>query len=94
VFYLDVRMFYNSFQVLFMCFCMCFKCTFQVFHPYLDVAIFATGCFKSRSGVAFPSSLSATFLDVSSPYGAGWASAVSSLSFLDAGDVQSGIGPT
>jgi hypothetical protein len=52
-----LRMFYNGFQVFFLSISdVCFKC-FICLHTY--VACVASGCFKSRSGVAFPSSLSA-----------------------------------
>jgi hypothetical protein len=56
-----LRMFYNGFQVFFMCFYKCFKCIFQAFYLLLDVCCkYCIWMFKSRSGVVSLSSLSAT----------------------------------
>ena len=86
-------------------FYMVFKCFSGVFASVLDrcftcficlqtyIASVASGCFKSRSGVA--SSLSSLFCclaKVSPPPRAGWAYAAPPL-FLDAGDVPGGVGP-
>jgi hypothetical protein len=64
------------FYMVFKCFCKCFRCMFQVLHLSLDYVTSASGCFKSRLGVAFRSLLTFDCLASVSPpsLGAGWAS--------------------
>jgi hypothetical protein len=48
-----LRMFYNGFSWVFMCFCMCLRHMFQIFHLLqMYVANILWGCFKNRSGDA------------------------------------------
>jgi hypothetical protein len=82
------------FTMAFKCFCKCFICMFKCFiclQTY--VASVASRCFKSRSGVAFPSSLSAAsprcLLFLLAP--AGYPPSPAPL--LDSSDARGPVGP-
>ena len=87
------------------CFCKCFRRMFQVFQlfPYVCckcficlqtyVASVTSGCFKSRSDVASPSSLFYCLASVSLPPPASAGHAPPLPLFLDAGDARADTGP-